>query len=96
MKQEREKLDSCLSGAQKAGLGITSLRTLLAIRGGATHKLTDLANSVEVSSAAMTGTADRLEKAGYAVRVTVTGDRRVVRLGITEKGESILSLITNS
>lgn len=48
--------------------------------------MTDLAETLNVTTAAMTGLSDRLVRDGYAKRVNDPGDRRVVKIKLTAKG----------
>lgn len=91
------QLEKALETAQTAGLGLTSLRALIHLNkvGLDGSKLTDLATLCGVSTAAITGQADRLEKAGYAKREHLSLDRRAINLVITPKGLSILNIILN-
>lgn len=94
-----EQLEKALETAQKAGLGLTSLRALIHIENArslfAEYKLTDLATLCGVSTAAITGQADRLEKAGLAKRHHSDKDRRTVYLSITDKGAGLAKKILN-
>lgn len=97
---KKEQLEKSLEAAQQGGLGITSLRALLHL-GGFTApklgaKLGELAAASGVSCAAMTGHADRLEKAGYATRENAKSDRRSVYLCITPKGQALLNITLNA
>ena len=95
---KQEQLDAALATAHEGGLGLTSLRALLQTNkaGLAGAKLTDLATTCGVSTAAITGQGDRLEKAGYAKRVHSEKDRRAINLVITPKGQSLINVILNS
>jgi DNA-binding MarR family transcriptional regulator len=53
-------------------------------------KMTDLANLLDVTTAAMTGIIDRLVRDGYAARGHDKDDRRIVRVSLTRKGEKIV------
>ncbi len=56
-------------------------------------KMTDLAHFMSVSTAAMTGSIERLVKYGYTVRESEPGDRRVVKIKLTSKGKDIIKKI---
>lgn len=56
-------------------------------------KMTDLAHFMEVSTAAMTGIVDRLVKYGYVVRLPQTEDRRIIKVGLSPKGEHLLKKV---
>lgn len=49
----------------------------------------ELAGALRVSPPTMTVTLQRLEKAGYIVRRPDETDARVVRVGLTEKGDEV-------
>ncbi len=53
-------------------------------------KMTDLAGSVNVTTAAMTGIVDRLVRDGYLIRVSDPEDRRIIKVKLTSKGSSVV------
>lgn len=53
-------------------------------------KMSDLAHYMNVTTAAITGTADRLVRDGYIVRVSDPKDRRIVKVKLTTKGINIV------
>ena len=53
--------------------------------------LSGLAAGIHVTPANVTGIIDRLVDQGYVARIPDSADRRVMWLGVTEKGESTLS-----
>ncbi len=57
-------------------------------------KMTDLAGSVNVTTAAMTGIVDRLVRDGYLIRVNDPEDRRIIKVKLTSKGNSVVRNIT--
>jgi len=56
-------------------------------------KMSDLAHFMSVSTAAMTGTIDRLVNYEYVVRELEPKDRRVIKIKITSKGSDIIKKI---
>lgn len=56
-------------------------------------KMTQLANAVNVTTAAMTGVVDRLVRDGYAQRTSDENDRRVVKVNVTKKGAGLIERI---
>ena len=52
--------------------------------------MTDVAKYLEISTAAVTGMMDRLQKSGYLGRVHDVKDRRIVRLKLTSKGKKLV------
>lgn len=97
---KHEQMEKALEAAQQGGLGLTSLRALLFAHSAKLNhtafKLTDMAMLCGVSTAALTGQADRLEKAGLVKREHSDKDRRVVDLVITEKGIELTKKILNA
>ncbi|MHB0886964.1 MAG: MarR family winged helix-turn-helix transcriptional regulator [Bacillota bacterium] len=55
------------------------------------QRISDIADRMGVSLSAATGLADRLARAGLAIRERSTEDRRVVWLEITPKGRELLA-----
>ena len=53
--------------------------------GGA--RMTDLARLINVSTAAITGIVDRLVRDGYVERASDPSDRRIIKVGLTAKGD---------
>lgn len=56
-------------------------------------KMSGLARFMCVSTAAMTGTIDRLVRYGYVIRESEPKDRRVIKIKITSKGSNIIKKI---
>ncbi len=56
-------------------------------------KMTDMAHSMNVTSAAMTGIIERLVNYGYVTRLFDFKDRRIIRVKLTQKGEDLLRKI---
>lgn len=59
-------------------------------------KMTDLAHLLGVTSAAITGIADRMVKYGYLVRVFDPADRRIIKVKLTLKGEQLLNRVNRA
>lgn len=55
--------------------------------------MTDLAHLMNVTTAAMTGIADRLVRDGYVVRINDPNDRRIIKIRLTTKGARIVKNI---
>ncbi|MFJ3906283.1 MarR family transcriptional regulator [Streptomyces sp. NPDC090025] len=68
--------------AQSLGLNVTDLTCLGHVLGAGEHALSagDLAERANLTTGAVTGVLNRLEKAGYAERVPDPSDRRRVRV----------------
>lgn len=58
-------------------------------------KMSDLAEHLHVSTAAVTGVIDRLVKSSYVVRGHDPSDRRVVNIKLTQKGSSLVKGINS-
>jgi len=52
--------------------------------------MTEISREMGMSSSAMSQIADRLEQAGFVTRHVEDGDRRVRRLRLTERGETLM------
>jgi len=52
-------------------------------------RMTDLARSMNVTTAAMTGIVDRLVRDGYVMRTNDAKDRRVIKIKPTAKGARV-------
>jgi DNA-binding MarR family transcriptional regulator len=64
---------------------------LLCVLIGGPRGMAELAQLFGVEKAALTGLMDRIEKRGLAVRAAVPGDRRAVRVTLTEAGRQAAS-----
>ncbi|HWD81473.1 MAG TPA: MarR family transcriptional regulator [Kribbella sp.] len=64
---------------------------LLCVLIGGPRGMAELAQMFGVEKAALTGLMDRIEKRGLAVRSAVPGDRRAVRVTLTEAGRQAAS-----
>ena len=56
-------------------------------------KMSDMARTMEVTTAAMTGIVDRLVREGYVTRVYDPSDRRIVKIRLTSKGKILVERI---
>jgi DNA-binding MarR family transcriptional regulator len=71
------------TAAARLGIGAGDLRCLNAIENAGGLTAGELSREVGVTSGAVTGAIDRLEKAGFARRVADPADRRRVRIEVT-------------
>jgi DNA-binding MarR family transcriptional regulator len=71
------------AAAARLGIGAGDLRCLNAIENAGGLTAGELSREVGVTSGAVTGAVDRLEKAGFARRVADPADRRRVRIEVT-------------
>lgn len=53
-------------------------------------KMTEMANFVGVTTAAMTGIIERLVKYGYCLRVFVPDDRRIIKVRLSSRGADLV------
>ncbi|MDD4955694.1 MAG: MarR family transcriptional regulator [Candidatus Omnitrophica bacterium] len=60
---------------------------------GGSSKMTELANFMNVTTAAMTGIVDRLVRDGYLKRVADCNDRRIIKVKLTDDGNVIVKKI---
>ena len=72
-------------------LTIPQMKCLTYISRHGKTNLSGLAAGIHVTPANVTGIIDRLVDQGYVARIPDSADRRVMWLGVTEKGESTLS-----
>jgi len=56
-------------------------------------KMTDLARSMHVTTAAMTGLVERLVRDGYVAREHDLKDRRIVKINLTAKGKKVINTV---
>ncbi len=79
-------------GQLRRTLGVTmsELHALLSLWDGGRCSMSELAERVDLSRAAMTTLADRIERAGYIERIPDPADRRRILLGVTPKWEKEL------
>lgn len=56
-------------------------------------KMSELAQLMAVTTAAITGIADRIIRYGYALRVYDPADRRIIRIKLTSKGVTLVRKI---
>jgi DNA-binding MarR family transcriptional regulator len=56
-------------------------------------KMCAISKFMSVTTAAMTGMVDRLERLGYVKREHEPGDRRIINVGLTLKGQELVNKI---
>lgn len=59
----------------------------------AESKMKDLAHSMEVTTAAMTGIVERLVRSGYLTRAYEPSDRRIIKVRLTAKGSQLVNKV---
>jgi DNA-binding MarR family transcriptional regulator len=72
------------------GATTTQLRVMYTIRQKCEPSTGELAETLRIRPATLSGLADRLERSGFAKRWTDPTDRRVVRIGLTDEGVALL------
>lgn len=77
----------------KSRITLAQMLVLSCLHEKSDAKMKDLASFMKVSTAAMTGIADRLVREGYICRVYEPQDRRVIKVKLTDKGEELLQKI---
>ncbi|BCU70265.1 transcriptional regulator [Stygiolobus caldivivus] len=78
--------------AEKLGLTYTEVQVLYYLTQGEKN-VTSLAKLVDVNKSTMVEVLDKLDRLGYVSRERDAEDRRVVKVRITESGESILEQV---
>ncbi len=78
---------------REAGLRVPEWRALAALyaRGGCS--MSELADLASIDRTTLTRTVDRMEKAGWATRLSDAEDLRVTRLALTAAGERLFARI---
>lgn len=72
-------------------LSMTQCKTLFSLSKGGPQKVSQLAGSLNFTSAAITGITDHLFAEGYVNKERAECDRRVVNITITKKGEEMIN-----
>ena len=85
-----------LAYAAERKLCVSAIRILLRIFPGHCITLSSLATELGISTAAITGLADSLEKANAAKRIPYPSDRRAFALSITPETHADLKTILHS
>jgi len=71
------------------GITATQFMVLDALMGQGALPLSEIGRKIYLDKPAITGLADRLEKDGFVERRRSSDDRRVVKLHLTAKGETV-------
>jgi DNA-binding MarR family transcriptional regulator len=88
--QTVRRRDQAFGGALEAlGLNMPKWRALSVISRLSGCTMNELAELTTIDRTTLTRTADQLIDAGLVARCGLPGDRRIVRLEMTEKGEAI-------
>lgn len=82
--------------AYKVKLTLSQIAILDILSRDKESNMSDLARSMNVTTAAMTGIVDRLVRDGYVARSNDLEDRRVIKIKLTSKGKgAVKSLLEN-
>jgi len=86
----KEDFEACDEACQ-AHCGVTASQgyTLLALPGDGSLSMNELSESMNLASSTMTRMLDNLVKKGLAFREHDEADRRIVRVGLTAKGQNL-------
>ncbi|MFC5652348.1 MarR family winged helix-turn-helix transcriptional regulator [Paenibacillus solisilvae] len=77
------------------GLSYTQFKVLFKLHSCGSLKVSELAESLGLTSGAITGISDKMIAEGYVERSRAEDDRRVVYIEITSKGEQMLDRVLN-
>jgi len=80
----------------KHGINPSQYFILKNLKHSGAQKATELAEAIQMTPGAITGASDKLVSEGYAERKGAKGDRRVVYLEITDKGEQLMESMTEN
>ncbi|GJM83028.1 MarR family transcriptional regulator [Paenibacillus timonensis] len=75
-------------------LSFPQYKMLYMLNATGTHTVSQLAEGLGITSAAITGITDRLVTEGFVNRERGENDRRVVNISITDRGREIISQVT--
>ncbi len=75
---------------------LTQYRTLVVLASRSPQRLTELAQAVGVTPATATRMCDRLLAKGLIVRRTERGDRRNVRISLSDAGRTLVAVVTSN
>lgn len=76
--------------AYKVKLTLSQIAILDILSRDKESNMSDLARSMNVTTAAITGIVDRLVRDGYVTRVSDPDDRRVIKIKLTSKGIAVV------
>ena len=73
-------------------LTMSEIHTLEGIQNSETKMMSDVASALSITQGTLTVTINRLSHKGYVNRTQDTKDRRINRLGLSEKGEEVMQI----
>lgn len=80
--------EQAIKGSFQSNLSMTEIHTLVAIDIGDGKSMSEVANQLMISVSTLTIAIDKLLKKGFVERYGIQGDRRIVMVKLTEKGEN--------
>jgi len=80
----------------KPGINPSQFLILKNLKHFGAQKANELAEAIQMTPGAITGASDKLVSEGYAERKGAKGDRRVVYLEITDKGDQLMNSMTEN
>jgi DNA-binding MarR family transcriptional regulator len=78
------------------GMNYTQFKLLFTLHTSGTHKVSDIADILGLTSGAITGIADKLVAEDWISRERASNDRRVVYIALTAKGQEMVDEILES
>lgn len=84
--------EKALKGSEFKDLSIKEMHTIEAIGMYREHTTSEVAKKTSVTVGTLTVTINNLVKKGYVERIRMDNDRRVVKLGLTNKGRLLFRL----
>ena len=83
------KMEKSSKGLMGMPVNVSQLKALSAFDEDKSYSMGELCQLAQVKMPSMTAVADKLEDEGILLRVRDTGDRRVVKLCLTEQGKKM-------
>lgn len=78
---------------EQHGLTMMQARILMELCRDGSHTIGSLADSINIAGANISTMCKKLEKKGLVVRIRDRNDERVVKVGLTEKGQKVIAQI---
>ena len=73
-------------------LTMSEIHTLEGIQNSESKMMSDVASALSITQGTLTVTINRLSHKGYVNRTQDTKDRRIYRLGLSDKGEEVMKI----
>ena len=78
--------DEAIKASEFSDLSRAEISAIMAIGTGRPKTMTHVANILEINVSTLTTTINKLVKKGYVERLLDDKDRRIVKIGLSEKG----------